>query len=114
MADHAGMAADRLPHQAVLLALAPIYQRASGHADMQTSHGAQESGARSSVQRSPVSSRPSGRVAWAVHGAVGLALGLVLTVVSAHAATAFTRLSAREIRTKIKGNCYDPVHHPGT
>ena len=34
---------------------------------------------------------------------MGLALGLVLIAVGAHAATTFTRLSAREIRAKIIG-----------
>jgi hypothetical protein len=35
--------------------------------------------------------------------AVGLAMSLMLTVVCAHAANTFTRLSAREIRAKIIG-----------
>ncbi len=48
-------------------------------------------------------SRPSERVGWALCWTMGLALGLVLTVVCAHAATTFTRLSAREIRAKIVG-----------
>src|SRR6266567_4274487 len=98
-----GMAADRLPHQALLLSLAPVYRRVSAHACMQTRYGAQESGARPSARSSPTRSRPSGHVEWLVRGAVGLALGLVLTVAGTHAATTFTRLSAREIRAKIVG-----------
>ncbi len=93
------MAADRRPHQALAFSLAPVYRGASAHACMQTGHGAQGSGARPSARRSPARSRPSGRVGWAVCGAVGL----VLAVVGAHAATTFTRLSAREIRAKIVG-----------
>ena len=49
-------------------------------------------------------SRHSGRGRWAVRGAVGLALGLVLTAVWAHAADPFHRLSAQEIRAKIIGH----------
>lgn len=97
------MAADKLPHQAVPLSLAPVYRGASAHACMQTGHGTQGADARPRVRRSLARSHPSGRVGWAVRGAVDLALGLVLTVVGAHAATTFTRLSAREISAKIVG-----------
>jgi hypothetical protein len=40
---------------------------------------------------------------WAVLWAVGLTMGLVLTLVCAHAADTFVRLSAQEIRAKIIG-----------
>jgi hypothetical protein len=46
-----------------------------------------------------------------MRGAVGLALGLVLTVVDAYAATTYTRLSAREIRAKIIGKVVTDEAH---
>jgi hypothetical protein len=93
------MAADRRPHPAFPFPRAPVSQGGSAYASMLTRNGPQGSGARPCARRSPARSRPSGRVGWAV----SLALGLVLTVVGAHAAATFTRLSAREIRAKIVG-----------
>jgi hypothetical protein len=55
------------------------------------------------VRLSPEGSRASGRAWWVGYQAVGLAMSLMLTVVCAHAANTFTRLSAREIRAKIIG-----------
>jgi hypothetical protein len=101
------MAADRRPRQAFPLPLAPVSRGGSAHVCMLTRHGPQGSGARPRARRSPARSRPSGRVGWAV----SLALGLVLTVVGAHAATTFTRLSAREIRAKIIGKAVTDDTH---
>jgi hypothetical protein len=66
---------------------------------MLASQDRQGIGARLRAWRSLASSRPAGRAGWAV----SCALSLVLTAVSAHAATTFMRLSAREIRAKIIG-----------
>ena len=91
-------------HQACPCVMAPGAQGAAVHACMLTRHGPQGAGARPWMQRSPMRSRPSGHRGWAVRGAVSLALGLVLTGVSAQAADPFHRLSAQEIRAKIIGN----------
>ncbi len=52
------------------------------------------------VRLSPEGSRASGRAWWVGYQAVALAMSLMLAAVCAHAATTFTRLSARAIRTK--------------
>src|SRR5207245_9963436 len=102
-----GTAADRQRHQAIRHPRAPVSRGGSAHACMLTRNGPQGSGARPRAQRSPARGRPSGRVGWAV----SLALSLVLTVVGAHAATTFTRLSAREIRAKIIGKAVTDDTH---
>src|SRR6266446_3355806 len=54
--------------------------------------------------RGPEGDCPS-RHAWrAALWAIGLTMGVLLTLVCAHAAETFTRLSAQEIRAKIIGN----------
>ena len=98
------MRADRPLHQACPHLLAPVSQEASVHVCLLTRPGQQGVGARPWTQRSPARSCLAGRVRWAVRGAVGLALGLVLTGVGAQAADPFHRLSAQEIRTTIIGN----------
>ena len=98
------MREDRPLHQACPPALAPVSRGASVHACMLTRPGHQGVGARPWMQRSPTRSRPSGHRGWAVRGAVSLALGLVLTGVSAQATDLFHRLSAHEIRAQIIGN----------
>ena len=98
------MREDRPPHQAYPPARAPVSRRASVHACMLARPGPQGTDARPWTQRSPARSRLAGRVRWAVCGAVGLALGLVLTGVGAQAADPFHRLSAQEIRATIIGN----------
>ena len=91
-------------HQACPRVMAPVSQGAAVHACMLTRHGPQGAGARPGTQRSPARSRLAGCVQWVVRGAMGLALGLVLTGVGAQAADPFHRLSAQEIRARIIGN----------
>ena len=98
------MRADTPPHQACPRSRAPVARGASVHAGPLTGPGPPGAGARPWTQRSPARSRLAGRVRWVSHWAVGLALGLVLTGVCAHAADPFHRLSAQEIRTTIIGN----------
>ena len=98
------MRQDRPPHRACPRPLAPVSPRASVHVCRLTGHGLLGAGARPWTQRLSARSRPSRRLGWAVCGAVGLALGFVLTGVGAHAADAFHRLSAQEIRARIIGN----------
>ena len=98
------MRQDRPPHQACPRPLAPVSPGASVHVCRLTRHGLLGADARPWTPRFPARSRPSGHFGWAVRGAVGLALGLALTGVGAHAADPFHRLSAQEIRAKIIGN----------
>ena len=98
------MRADRLLHQTCPRSLAPVSRGASVHAPKLTRPSPPEASARPWAQRSPVRSHLTGRVRWAVCGAVGLALGLLLAGVCAHAADPFHRLSAHEIRAQIIGN----------
>ena len=105
------MAADRLPHQALPLPLAPVSRGASAHACMQTRHGIQGAAARPSARWLLDGSGPSRRFGWASRWTMGIALGLVLTAVCAYAADPFRRLSAREIRAKIVGKVITDEAH---
>ena len=98
------MREDRPLHQACPPALAPVSRGASVHACMLTRPSAPGADARPRTQRSPARGGLAGRVKWSVRGAIGLALGLVLTGVGAQAADRFHRLSAQEIRARIIGN----------
>ena len=105
------MSEDRPLHQACPPALIPVSWGASFHTGMLTRPGSPGAHARPWTQRSPARGGLSGRVRWAVHRAVGLALSLVLTGVCAQAADPFHRLSAQEIRAKIIGNVFTDDTH---
>ena len=98
------MREDRPPHLACPPARAPVSRGASVHACMLAWPGPQGTDARPWTQRSVARSHLAGRIRWAVCGAVGFALGLVLTGVGAQTADPFHHLSAQEIRATIIGN----------
>ena len=105
------MSEDRPLHQACPPALAPVSRGASVHTGMLTRPGSPGANARPRTQWSPARGGLSGRVRWAMHRAMGLALSLVLTGVCAQAADPFHRLSAQEIRAKIIGNVFTDDTH---
>jgi len=97
------MAADEPQHYGVPHRLTRACQTAFGTARRPHRPWTQPLRARPLRLRAPDGDCPS-RHAWrAVLWAVGLTMGLVLTLVCAHAADTFVRLSAQEIRAKIIG-----------
>ena len=94
------MAHDGPPHDGAPHRLTPVYQTACRDARRLHRPSIQPLWTQPWGHRAPDGNGLSGHAWWAV----GLALGLVLTVVCAHAADTFHRLSAQEIRAKIIGN----------